>query len=475
MITAMPGPDAPELDAGLGDGERRVLRMIAAGAPLDATLDALVAAAEAESPGMRGSFLRRDPAGERLFLLSAPRIPSTYMDAIAGGLPIGEGSGSCGTAAARRAPFAVDDIGTHPYWADAREIALAHGLRACWSTPVLAADGAVLGTFAMYYDAPRQPGPEMARIAGAATHLAAIAIERDALSRAERAARQAAEQASEARGRFIATMSHELRTPLNAILGYSSLLLEEEIAGPLSETQRGYLGRIRQSSSFLNSLIGDVLTLSRLENARDELVLEEVDLVELAREGLAVVMPMARARGLETCLQAPDARVPCRTDAGKVRQILLNLLANAVKFSHAGGVTVRVEHDGTHAHLRVRDTGIGIQPADLERIWEPFTQVQSGTTRAYDGAGLGLTLCRHLAGLLGRKPDRAQHARRGQHLHLLAAAPAGVSARSSARPRGTGDRLQVTAGNCGGMALGRRDEREAGVRPERVNPPLGLP
>jgi signal transduction histidine kinase len=401
MSTVTAGFLVQDSDTGFGAGQRRVLELIATGAPLDACLRALVHVAEAESPGLRGSLLRRDPACERLFPLAAPRIPATYMDAIRDGLPVGEGVGSCGTAAARRVPFAVADIATHPYWADARAVALAHGLRACWSTPVLGSDGSVLGTFGMYYDEPREPGPEMVRIAGATTHLAAIAIERDRMARAERTAREAAEQASEARGRFITMMSHELRTPLNAILGYSSLLLEEDVAGPLGEAQRRFLERIRRSSTFLSSLICDVLTLSRPEQARDELALEETDLVELACEGLAVVLPAAQAKGLDVRLEAPAEPLPCRTDAAKVRQILLNLLGNAVKFSDAGCIVVRVLRAGEDARLEVEDGGIGIAAADLARIWEPFTQVDSGHTRRYDGAGLGLAVTRQLAELLG--------------------------------------------------------------------------
>jgi PAS domain S-box-containing protein len=204
--------------------------------------------------------------------------------------------------------------------------------------------------------------------------------------------------ASEAKSAFLATMSHELRTPLNAIIGYQSLL-KEGIDGPLNESQLTQLSRIRGSANHLLELIDEVLTFSRLEAGKEIVRKDDVDLRPIVEEAVTMVRPLAEAKGLSLVTDVPDARV--FTDGGKVRQIVLNLLSNALKFSERGEISVRARVQEGTAEILISDTGIGIASENLERIFEPFWQVEQSSTRRAGGTGLGLTVSRSLARLMG--------------------------------------------------------------------------
>jgi signal transduction histidine kinase len=207
-----------------------------------------------------------------------------------------------------------------------------------------------------------------------------------------------AESASRAKSDFLATMSHELRTPLNAVIGYTQLLADE-VTGPLTVDQQVQLGRIRVSARHLLSLIEEILTLSRLEAGKETVIVERVRLAGVVTDAAAIVEPLAVAKGLG--FQIACDEVALETDAGKLRQILVNLLSNAVKFTERGEVSLRAFIDRDAIACVVRDTGIGIEPAHLEHIFEPFWQVERAATRRAGGTGLGLGVSRRLARLLG--------------------------------------------------------------------------
>ncbi|MEP6858502.1 MAG: CHASE3 domain-containing protein [Gemmatimonadales bacterium] len=220
---------------------------------------------------------------------------------------------------------------------------------------------------------------------------AAIAIDNARLYRSALAA-------SEAKSAFLATMSHELRTPLNAIIGYQSLL-KEGIDGTLNDSQLKQLSRIRSSADHLLGLIDEVLTYSRVEAGKEVLRQDEVRLRPLVEEAIVMVMPLAEAKGVSVRVDVPDAEL--YTDAGKLRQIILNLLSNAVKFTDWGEVTLRARENEDRIDFQVVDTGIGIARENQERIFEPFWQVEQSPTRRAGGTGLGLSVGRSLARLLG--------------------------------------------------------------------------
>jgi signal transduction histidine kinase len=193
-------------------------------------------------------------------------------------------------------------------------------------------------------------------------------------------------------------MSHELRTPLNAIIGYQSLL-KEGIDGTLNDSQLAQLSRIRAGADHLLGLIDEILTYSRVEAGKEVVRLEEEEVRTIVDEAVTMVKPLAEAKGLTLRVDAPNGRM--LTDGGKLRQILLNLLSNAVKFTDRGEITVRGHLNGEAAEFSIADRGIGIADENLQRIFEPFWQVQQSATRRAGGTGLGLSVSRSLARLLG--------------------------------------------------------------------------
>ena len=192
-------------------------------------------------------------------------------------------------------------------------------------------------------------------------------------------------------------MSHELRTPLNAISGYVDLL-DMEVAGPVSETQRNYLSRIQSSQRHLTSLLEEVLGFTRLEAGRLALSVQPV-IVYDAIVGLESMLQLEmQKKRLTFDCRVPDLRLTALADPDKLRQILLNLVANGVKFTPDGGrITVGVDREGDRIRVSVSDTGIGIPSDQLVNVFEPFFQVDRGPKRKYPGMGLGLAIARDLA------------------------------------------------------------------------------
>jgi signal transduction histidine kinase/PAS domain-containing protein len=232
-----------------------------------------------------------------------------------------------------------------------------------------------------------------------------FALAREIASRAARAldnARlyEAALAANRAKSDFLAVMSHELRTPLNAIIGYTDLLLAN-ITGPMDGEQCGYLRRIHFGAMQLLQIIEEILTYAQTEAGHIEALPRAIRMGELIDEVVEVAEPLVREKGLELRLEVGQPNAELFTDAGKLRQILLNLLRNAVKFTERGAIGLSVELRGDQLVIAISDTGIGIAPEKLEEIFEPFRQVEQGTTRRAGGTGIGLSVSRQLARLLG--------------------------------------------------------------------------
>jgi signal transduction histidine kinase len=207
------------------------------------------------------------------------------------------------------------------------------------------------------------------------------------------------QEANAAKTAFLATMSHELRTPLNAILGYVDLL-DAGVAGTLTDQQKGHLGRVRAGSLHLMELIEGILNFARIDAGRDEVHWSKLDVAEVVRDSAALIEPMARAKGLEWNVSIPAEPVWLTTDAAKVRQIVLNLLSNATKFTAAGSVSLRLSRASGAVEFTVKDTGVGIPRQEQERIFEPFRQVGDVYTQKSSGTGLGLSVSRELARML---------------------------------------------------------------------------
>ena len=204
-------------------------------------------------------------------------------------------------------------------------------------------------------------------------------------------------EANRAKAQFLAVMSHELRTPLNAISGYVDLMLLDT-PDPVTETQRSYLSRIRSNQRHLLVMIEEVLSFAKVEAGRLSLSLGTVHVRDVLDSLVTLFEPELQRKEITLVDGASDRSIAVRADPEKMRQILLNLLANAMKFTHAGGrITLGAARDGARVRIWVSDTGIGIPPEQLERVFEPFFQVDRGLTRTFPGTGLGLAIARDFA------------------------------------------------------------------------------
>ena len=265
------------------------------------------------------------------------------------------------------------------------------GIRSALIVPMIAR-GHTLGALTLISSVEgRRYDPDDESLATELATRAAMAIDNAQLYRA-------ALSASDAKSAFLASMSHELRTPLNAIIGYQALL-QEGLSGPVTEAQGGQLSRIRASADHLLALIDEVLTFSRIDVGKELVQREQVRLQPIVAEAISMIAPVAAARGLRIRDQSVDTSL--YTDSFKLRQILLNLLSNAVKFSDRGDIIIRSKLDHHTLHLSVTDKGIGIADQNLERVFDPFWQVEQRSTRRAGGTGLGLSVSRSLARLLG--------------------------------------------------------------------------
>ncbi|MDE3151789.1 MAG: GAF domain-containing protein [Gemmatimonadota bacterium] len=227
-----------------------------------------------------------------------------------------------------------------------------------------------------------------------------------------RAAVEHAESADRIKSAFLATMSHELRTPLNSIIGFNGMVLKE-LAGPLNDEQKKQLGMALRSARHLLELINDVLDISKIEAGQLGVHREPVDLRASVEKVVGVIRPTAEGKGLGLNVELPDELPPLVGDRRRLEQVLLNLLNNAVKFTERGSVSLAVEAGGTTrmpdgrraVRVQVRDTGIGIKPADLPTLFQPFRQLDTGLSRTHEGTGLGLAICRRLCELMGGAID----------------------------------------------------------------------
>ncbi|HUE95564.1 MAG TPA: ATP-binding protein [Longimicrobiaceae bacterium] len=294
--------------------------------------------------------------------------------------------------------------------ARAAKLADTLGARSLLVVPLIAR-GRRLGSIHLLSIDPARPfGPRNLAAAEEFAHRAALALDNARLYRES-------QEANRAKAEFLATVSHELRTPLNAVIGYSELLqmgIAEEDAGKGVE----YAKRISVSANHLSQLIEEVLAFSRIESGREEIALAAVPLQEILDEVRVISEPMAAEKQLGFQFDSPDRPVEMRTDARKVRQILLNVIGNAIKFTEEGEVKVEARSSGGRVVIEVSDTGIGIDPEKIERIFDPFWQVEQGTTRKAGGTGLGLTVTKRYVELLGGEVEIESERGRGSTVHL---------------------------------------------------------
>lgn len=409
------------------DHQTQVMEQLASGTGLSNVLDSVVRALEDLMPVSRCSVLVLDEAG-RLRRGSAPSLPDDYSAAI-DGLEPGPFAGSCGTAVHFGQPVIAVDTNTDPRWERFRDLARLHELRACWSSPIRCGN-TVVGTFAVYHHEPYEPGGRDQELVRRFTHLASLAIEHQQVANEREArhaaemARRTAERANLAKSQFVTALSHELRTPLQAITGFTENLQSLDL---LPEQRHQALDRIRQASDHILSIVDDVLDLARVEAGAMPIELGDVDSSEVITDTVALIQPLADDRGV--ALQCRGGSVMVRADQRRLRQVILNLLSNAVRFSPAGttvevSTSASVTHDGASvAHIAVRDQGPGIPASLLARLFVPFDRLGADAGRE-GGAGLGLVLARRLTEAMDGTLDLQSTVGVGTHITVtLATSP----------------------------------------------------
>jgi signal transduction histidine kinase len=320
----------------------------------------------------------------------------------------------------------------YPEWGDA---IMRAGSRAAAAVPVWA-NGHLRGVLGLTWATPRAFDEDERAFVLTLGVMCAQAIMRARLRVAERQAREAAEEANRAKTQFLRTMSHELRTPMTAVVGYTQLLAED-ISGPVSLLQQDHLRRVRRSSEHLLGLIEEVLRFARLDAGEERVHIERVLAGEVMEETLDIVRPIAEEKGVRIRAEVPDEPIELYTDRLKLRQILLNLVANAVKFTDAGEVLLIVRIAGLGAELRmlfeVSDSGRGISDVDQPHVFEAFWRVDQPLTARSKGTGLGLSVARQLARLLGGNVAIAR-SELGHGSTFIASLPARYPGKASSPP-----------------------------------------
>jgi signal transduction histidine kinase/ActR/RegA family two-component response regulator len=369
-------------------GQNQILEMIVKGVSLEEVLTSLVRLNESLSEGMLCSILLMDSDERHLRHGAAPSLPEAYNQAI-NGIAIGPTVGSCGTAAFHKKTVIVTDIVADPLWADFRSLAAHHGLRSCWSAPILSHQGKVLGTFAMYYRQVRSPSPTELRFIESTTRIAGVAIERKHLEEQFREA-----QKMDAFGQLAGGIAHDFNNILTVILGNVSLLQTCQLS---SVERDSVISEISGGANRAANLTRQLLMFGR----RQVMQPQRLDLNEVVGD---MIKMLRRLIGEDITLEAQfeSGAAPVFADVGMMEQVLVNLAINSRDAMPRGGklsietstVTVAQERlvgktaalPGDYVRLSVRDNGCGIAPEYLTRIFEPFFT----TKEVGKGTGLGL-------------------------------------------------------------------------------------
>ena len=402
----------------LREGESHILEMIARDGPLGEILENLVSVVEAQFAGLLCSVLLLDEDGRRARRGAAPSLPESYAKVI-DGIPIGPKAGSCGTAMYRREPVVVTDILQDPLWATYRGVAEAYGLRACWSTPILAHSGKALGSFAMYYREPRSPTPAETRALEMATHLAGIAIERKMAREERERLRQAQADLAHINrvttmGELTASLAHEIKQPITA-------------AGINARTCLRWLGGddpdVSEAREAASRLVTDVTRAAEitgrisLQFMKGPPQRELVDANEVIREMVVLLRGEATEYSISVRTELAEGLPQVTGDRMQLQQVLMNLIMNSIDaMKDVEGTRELTIHSqrGENEQLvvSINDTGVGLPPQQADQIFNAFF-----TTKPH-GTGMGLRISRSIVESHGGRLWAADNSPRGASFYF---------------------------------------------------------
>ena len=379
-----------------------VSRAVSSTLNVETVLNTIVSRAR-QLAGADGCTIYEYDAGvEEFRLRAAHNLDATFVETVRA-VPLRKGEGVMGRAAETREPIQISDIAAPGvYQSRLRDILLKAGYRALLSVPLLREDQ-IIGSLSLNRKAPGEFPAEVVELLKTFATQSALALENARLFQELEEKSRQLEVADRHKSEFLANMSHELRTPLNAVIGFSEVLIER-MFGEVNPKQEEYLQDILASGRHLLSLINDILDLSKIEAGRMELELADFHLPQAIDNAVTLVRERAMRRAITLEVAVDDRLGALRGDERKVKQVLLNLLANAIKFTPEGGrVEVRAAVANGVAEIAVSDTGVGIAAEDQEAVFEEFRQVGTDYAKKHEGTGLGLTLSRKFVELHGGK------------------------------------------------------------------------
>jgi signal transduction histidine kinase/CHASE3 domain sensor protein len=377
----------------LGEVSQAVNSSLELEAVLGAIAEHAVALAEADA----GAFCAFE-AEAQVFRIQATHALDGRVVAALTRRPVRLGEGAIGRAGLERRAVQIEDIDQEPGYA-LYDIIRTPGYRALLAVPLLR-DETLIGGLVLCRKAPGAFAPETVELVQTLANQSVLAIQNARLFQEIEHKGRELEAASRHKSEFLANMSHELRTPLNAVLGYAELI-QDGIYGELPDKIHEVLERIQQNGRHLLGLINDVLDLSKIEAGQLTLSPSSYAMRELALAVASGTEALAREKGLALEVDVPADLPPGHGDERRITQVLMNLVGNAIKFTEAGAVSIRVRLEGDRFVVTVADTGPGIDTADQERIFAEFQQVDSSSTRKKGGTGLGLAIARRIVELHG--------------------------------------------------------------------------
>ncbi|MFN7995704.1 MAG: GAF domain-containing sensor histidine kinase [Bryobacteraceae bacterium] len=348
-----------------------------------------------------GSITLLSPDKGRLEFAAVYNLSPDYGERfrLMGLLPADETSPS-GRAVTTRKPYWVADVSRHKLCQSWKHITIGEGVRALICVPLIVRDE-VLGSLNQYMAEPHRFTRREVRLLEVVAQQVSLAVERARLYDQLKQQHETVLLGSERKSRFLATMNHELRSPMTAIVGFADLL-KEQIPGPLNADQMRQVRMISASAQHVMAVINDALDVARIEAGKLECLIEPVDATTVMAEVTEMMTPLARAKRLDLACQKPGEQLTLRCDRQRCKQILVNLVSNAIKFTPQGRVEVRGFRDALGPHrgrIAVSDTGIGLRPDQVPLLFQDFQQLPTPYQQL--GTGLGLSISRKLARLMG--------------------------------------------------------------------------